>query len=169
MATVSFATNFRGRAGSAASLAAANSAASVIPREGRNPRCAASPLEPSHAAPIPLAACRINSLRFMIPPLFSSDPSPYRLWTPQAPGGYHRVSYARCELPPRMLHTAPPLSFRPTPYTRNSHPVAIAKHFSDGALTSAEISENVHSKAFCVGPWQQHAHSHQSRQVRDPR
>src|SRR5260221_6121611 len=95
MVTVSFAANFRGSAGSAASLAAprfasANLASFVIPSEARNLLFAASPPEPSQAAaPIPLAACRINSLRFMIPPLFSSDPSPYRLWTPQAPGGYH--------------------------------------------------------------------------------
>src|SRR5712664_1520992 len=175
MVTVSFAANFRGSAGSAASLAAprfasANLASFVIPSEARNLLFAASPPEPSQAAaPIPLAACRINSLRFMIPPLFSSDPSPYRLWTPQAPGGYHPCIIRPLRSPPRMRHTAPPLPFRPTPHTRHSNLVAIAKHFSDGALTSAEISENVHSKALYVRPWQQHAHSHQSRQVRDPR
>src|SRR5258708_39573166 len=95
MAPVSFAANFRGSAGSAASLAAprfasASLASFAIPSEARNLLFAASPPEPSQpAAPIPLAASRINALRFMIPPLFSSAPSPYRLWTPQAPGGYH--------------------------------------------------------------------------------
>src|SRR5258708_23740504 len=128
MVTVSFAANFRGRAGSAASLAAANSAPSVIPSEPRNLLFAANPPEPSHAAaPIPLAACRINSLRFMTPPLFSSGPSHYRVWTPTSPRRYHSTvgsvpvlrrtpSYAARQSPHRVRHTAPSLPFRPPPY-----------------------------------------------------
>src|ERR1700719_3764 len=134
MVTVSFAANFRGSAGSAASLAAANFASVnlasfVIPSEARNLLFAASPPELSHAAaPIPLAACRINSLRFMTPPLFSSGPSHYLVWTPASSGRYHYSvgtvpvpgqappSYAPCKSPPRVRHTAPRLPFRPPPY-----------------------------------------------------
>src|SRR5882762_1551245 len=75
MLTVSFAANLRGRAGSAASLSSG-----VIPSEVSNPRFAASPAEPSNAAaPIPPAACRINSLRFITPPFFNACPFHYTL------------------------------------------------------------------------------------------
>src|SRR6266849_1552542 len=91
MVTVSFATNLRGSAGSAASLASASSAPLVIPSEARNllfaDRVAALPL--SHAAPAPPAACHINSLRFITPPLCFSAPSPWLFGRPASPPGYH--------------------------------------------------------------------------------
>src|SRR5258708_3435334 len=85
MVTVSFAENLRGRAGSAASLSSR-----VIPTEASNPCLAASPAEPSNAAaPIPPAACRINSLRFITPP---STHATYRFGRPSPPAGYHRAA-----------------------------------------------------------------------------
>src|SRR6266849_130314 len=134
MVTVSFAANLRGSAGSAASRASASSAPLVIPREARNllfaDSVAALPL--SHAAPAPPAACRINSLRFITPPLCFSALSRSLLWTPRlasrlslqrrhfvypAPRQWSArrrpPSYARCK---SLRHTAPPLPFRPGPY-----------------------------------------------------
>src|SRR5882762_133189 len=85
MVTVSFAANFRGKGGSAASLSSR-----VIPREVSNPCLAASPAEPSNAAaPTPPAACRINSLRFITPP---STHATYRFGRPTPPAGYHRAA-----------------------------------------------------------------------------
>src|SRR3984893_16292232 len=108
MVTVSLAANLRGSAGSAASLAASNFAPSVIPSEARNLLFAASPPEPSHAtAPIPLAACRINSLRFMTPPLFSAAQSRYRVWTPRSSVRYHCNIIGSAPVPRRTHHTLP--------------------------------------------------------------
>src|SRR5882672_1852973 len=89
MVTASFAENFRGRAGSAASLSSR-----VIPSEASNLRFAASPAEPSNAAaPIPPAACRINSLRFITPPLLQRMPiSLHTFGRPVLPVGYQHRS-----------------------------------------------------------------------------
>src|SRR6266404_5806675 len=88
MVTVSFAANLRGRAGNAASLSSR-----VIPSETSNPRFAASPAEPSNAAaPIPPAACLINSLRFITPPSSTYAPFHYTFGRPVLPVGYQHRS-----------------------------------------------------------------------------
>src|ERR1700682_120700 len=94
MVAVSFATTLRGSAGRAASLASADFAPSVTPSEARNLLFAPSAFAPTQTAPIPPAACRMNSLRFMTPPLCFSGPSHYRVWTPHLAS---RLSPRVCE------------------------------------------------------------------------
>src|SRR4029077_9621225 len=122
MFTVSFAANLRGSAGSAANLVSAKVALLVIPSEASNllfaDRVAALPL--SHAAPAPPAARRINSLRFMTPPLRFSAPIRSLVWTPASPLGYHWNLGAR-----RPHHT--PAANRPQVVSYGTAPSFVAR------------------------------------------